>query len=89
MDMPVNELQIYWKKNSKIIAMHQYGCAAQIGYLSVTTKRQHALDIPFITKGRLYFEKQKKTDWHYHCHFNSFTFNDSDSVGVGVLQFKA
>ena len=67
-----------------------YDYIVQIGYLlPMESKRQRALDIPFITKGRLYFEKQKKTDWHYHYHFNSFTFNDSDSVGVGVLQFKA
>lgn len=69
--------------------MCKHGCAAQICYLFVKSRRQHALDILAITQGRLYFEKQKKADWYYHCHFNSFTFNDSNSVGVGVLQFKA
>ncbi len=61
----------------------------KICYLSVVSKRQRALDIPFITKGRLYFEKQKKTDWHYHYHFNNSTFNNNDFIGMGVLQFKA
>ena len=43
MDMLVNELQVYWKKNSKTIAMHQHGYAAQMCYLFVVSSRQRKL----------------------------------------------
>ena len=43
MDTPVSGLQIYWKKNSKIIAMHLHGCAAQMCYLSVVSGRQRII----------------------------------------------
>ena len=43
MDTPVSGLRIYWKKNSKIIAMHQHGCTAQMCYLSVVSNRQRII----------------------------------------------
>ena len=43
MDKPVSGLQIYWKKNSKIIAMHPYGYAVQICYLFVVSSRQRII----------------------------------------------
>ena len=54
MDTPVSGLQIYWKKNSKIIAMHQHGCAAQVCYLFVVSSRQRIFRLKHIIVNSLF-----------------------------------